>query len=176
MSAKKPSCIEWMPAAFLSIFWSIFCSRTVRRAAAVFWDEKEGWCLPIFISTASAPLPKHLKKLSTLNFSGSQTGSTYVHFLRYAVYFNFYWFYVRFPHFVGSSMWMTYVVSEMSTFFTNCTLCHDRTSLTYVLKPDMVIQAHNIDYSNRFGLFLQVKNEKYDCFSFSTFIFSKKRL
>lgn len=118
----------------------------------------------------------HFFSLSTFHSAGFQARSTNVHLFRCSVYLNSYRFDVGFPHFVCSSMRMAHIVSEMSAFFTNCTLCHDRTSLTYVLKPDMVIQAHNIDYSNRFGLFLQVKNEKYDCFSFSTFIFSKKRL
>ena len=39
-------------------------------------------------------------------------------------------FYIGFPHFIGSSMGMTYIISEMSTFFANCALSHDSTSLT----------------------------------------------
>ena len=38
---------------------------------------------------------------------------------------------VGFPHFIGSSMRMAHIASEMSAFFTNCTLCHGNTSSTY---------------------------------------------
>ena len=64
-------------------------------------------------------------------FSGSQTRSTYIHLLCTASSgFNSNGFHVRFPHFIRSSMWMTYIISEISTFFTNCAFSHDSTSLT----------------------------------------------
>ena len=73
----------------------------------------------------------HNSELCSLNFSGSQTRSTYIHLLCTAVScFNFNGFYIGFPHFIGSSMGMTYIISEISTFFTNCAFSHDSTSLT----------------------------------------------
>ena len=105
---------------------------------AVFCYIKKTAARQFPLTTRQSSFCKTFWILCTLYFTGSQAGSTYVHFLRYTVYLDLYRFYVRFPHFVGSSMWMTYVVSEMSAFFTNCTLCHDCTSLTYVLKPDIV--------------------------------------
>ena len=72
-----------------------------------------------------------MKWLCSFYFSGSQTRSTYIHLFSSSVYFNFYGFDVRFPHFVRSSMRMTHIVSEMSSFFTNSTFCHDSTSLSF---------------------------------------------
>ena len=45
-----------------------------------------------------------------------------------AVYFAFHILDIRSPNFVGSSMGMAYVVTEMNAFATNITLSHLRTS------------------------------------------------
>ena len=90
-----------------------------------------------------------MKWLCSFYFSGSQTRSTYIHLLCTAVScFNFNGFYIGFPHFIGSSMGMTYIISEISTFFTNCAFSHDSTSLTLFF---------NRFYSTRWSQFLQVK-------------------
>ena len=41
------------------------------------------------------------------------------------------------------SMGMAHVVSEMSTLLTNCTLCHDCTSLTYVLESKRILDSQH---------------------------------
>ena len=90
-----------------------------------------------------------MKRLCSFYFSGSQTRSTYIHLLCTASSgFNSNGFHVRFPHFIRSSMWMTYIISEISTFFTNCAFSHDSTSLTLFF---------NRFYSTRWSQFLQVK-------------------
>ena len=90
-----------------------------------------------------------MKWLCSFYFSGSQTRSTYIHLLCTAVScFNFNGFYIGFPHFIGSSMGMTYIISEISTFFTNCAFSHDSTSLTLFF---------NRFYSTRWSQVLQVK-------------------
>src|SRR5699024_1628977 len=71
----------------------------------------------------------HFFSLSTFHSAGFQARSTNVHLFRCSVYLNSYRFDVGFPHFVCSSMRMAHIVSEMSAFFTNCTLCHDRSHL-----------------------------------------------
>ena len=87
--------------------------------------------------------------LCSFYFSGSQTRSTYIHLLCTASSgFNSNGFHVRFPHFIRSSMWMTYIISEISTFFTNCAFSHDSTSLTLFF---------NRFYSTRWSQVLQVK-------------------
>lgn len=37
-----------------------------------------------------------------------------------------YLFNVGFPHFIGSSMRMAHITTEMSAFSTHCTFCHDQ--------------------------------------------------
>ena len=72
-----------------------------------------------------------MKWLCSFYFSGSQTRSTYIHLLCTAGSgFNFYGLHIWFPHFIGSSMRMTHVVTEMSSLITNSTSSHDCTSLT----------------------------------------------
>ena len=94
-----------------------------------------------------------MKWLCSFYFSGSQTRSTYIHLLCTAVScFNFNGFYIGFPHFIGSSMWMTYIISEMSSFLTDCTFSHDSTSLTLFF---------NSSYSNRWKNILQAKKGKF---------------
>ena len=95
--------------------------------------------------------------LCSFYFSGSQTRSTYIHLLCTASSgFNSNGFYVRFPHFIRSSMWMTYIISEISTFFTNCAFSHDSTSLTLFF---------NRFYSTRWIWFLQAKKQKISKYS-----------
>ena len=65
-------------------------------------------------------------KLCSLNGSRPQTCSTYVDSFSSTVHISFNGLDVGFPHFVGSSMRMAHIASEMSAFFTNCTLCHGK--------------------------------------------------
>lgn len=82
----------------------------------------------------------HNSELCSLNFSGSQTRSTYIHLFSSAVNFHFNRFYVCFPHFVRSSMGMAHCVTKVSSFFANCTFSHDCTSLkaTWILYPKSI--------------------------------------
>lgn len=101
--------------------------------------------------------PSHLRggslfSLCSFYFSGSQTRSADIHLLGSAVScLNLNRLYIGFPHFIGSSMGMTYIISEMSTFFANCALSHDSTSLTLFF---------NRFYCNRSNLLLQAKKGK----------------
>ena len=47
---------------------------------------------------------------------------------------------------------MTHIISEMSTFFTNCAFSHDSTSLTLFF---------NSSYSNRWKTFCKQKKENF---------------
>ncbi len=92
----------------------------------------------------------HNSELCSLNFSGSQTRSTYIHLLCTAVScFNFNGFYIGFPHFIGSSMGMTYIISEISTFFTNCAFSHDSTSLTLFFQQILFYQMKPVFASKK---------------------------
>ena len=97
-----------------------------------------------------------LFNLCSFNFSGSQTRSTNIHLFRSACSsLNFNRLNIRFPHFIGSSMGMTYIISEMSTFFADCALSHDSTSLTlffnrfYFNRRDALLQAKKENYYNK---------------------------
>ena len=52
-----------------------------------------------------------------------------MHLLYSTVNVYTYGLYVRLPHLIASSMGVAHCVTEMNTLFTNCTLCHDSTSL-----------------------------------------------
>lgn len=66
--------------------------------------------------------------LSSLDFTGFQTRSTYIHFLCSAVHFHFHGFHIRSPHLTGFSMGMTYALTKMNTLIANCTPSHFHTS------------------------------------------------
>ena len=107
--------------------------------------------------------------LCSFNFAGSQARSTNVHFLSSTVYLNLYRFYIGFPHFARSSMGMAHVVSEMSTFFTDRTLCHDCTSLTLFI---VIVRNHRFATLDILTEELSFCKQKYKFFknyiSFST--------
>ena len=70
------------------------------------------------------------KTLCSFHKSGTETGSTYIHFPGSTVNFNPDGFHVCLPNGIGPSMGMAYIVSKMSGFLTDCTFCHgSRTSL-----------------------------------------------
>lgn len=87
------------------------------RNAAGFFQKKTG-----------CP-PGSLYFLRTLYFSASQAGSTNVHSFVSILGFHTNGLHIGFPHLVGTSMRMAYIVSEINAFFADCTLCHDCTSL-----------------------------------------------
>ena len=107
--------------------------------------------------------------LCSFNFAWSQARSTNVHFLSSTVYLNLYRFYIGFPHFVRSSMGMAHVISEMSTFFTDRTLCHDCTSLTLFI---VIVRNHRFATLDILTEELSFCKQKYKFFknyiSFST--------
>ena len=76
----------------------------------------------------SVSLKKIFVWLRTLYTSGLQTGCTNIHFFRSAFCLNSDRLYIWFPHFRCSSMRVAYIVSKMSTLFTNSTFSHDCTS------------------------------------------------
>ena len=71
-----------------------------------------------------------LIQLSSFNPAGLQAACANVHSPCTTVDFTFNASDVGIPDTVGSSMGMTHIISEMSTFFTNCAFSHDSTSLT----------------------------------------------
>ena len=113
--------------------------------------------------------PEGMQILCSFNFAGSQARSTNVHFLSSTVYINLYRFYIGFPHFARSSMGMAHVVSEMSTFFTDRTLCHDCTSLTLFI---VIVRNHRFATLDILTEELSFCKQKYKFFknyiSFST--------
>ena len=104
----------------------------------------------------------HNSELCSLNFSGSQTRSTYIHLLCTAVScFNFNGFYIGFPHFIGSSMGMTYIISEISTFFTNCAFSHEKTENRKILFRTSKT-GRNIAVFRQYLLYEQNRMYRYD--------------
>ena len=98
-----------------------------------------------------------MKWLCSFYFSGSQTRSTYIHFLCsagscfYSDGFN-----VRFPHFVGSSMGMTHIVTKVNTLLTNCTFSHHCTSLGLFESGDSQLLLLYQNYINNASKILQI--------------------
>lgn len=60
--------------------------------------------------------------------TGTQTSCADMHSFCSSVNFAFYILDIRTPNFIGSSMGMAYVVTEMNAFATNITFSHLRTS------------------------------------------------
>ena len=100
------------------LYWHIVCSADKKRTLSEETDK--------VLYTVSYWIIK--RELSTLNESWSQARSTNVHFLRTALCLNSYRLHIWFPHFWWSSMRVAYIVSKMSTLFTNSTFSHDCTS------------------------------------------------
>ena len=69
------------------------------------------------------------KFLCSLNQTGLQAGSTYVHFLCASVNLNSNGLHIGIPDSVRLSIGMTYSMSEVGTLFTDSAFCHDCTSL-----------------------------------------------
>ena len=81
-------------------------------------------------------------KLSSLNQTGLQTRSTYMHGLDGAVVIHLNGLHIGLPHLVGFSIRMTHIVAEMNTFFTDITLCHYATPPSDLIRPH-VTATHN---------------------------------
>ena len=72
--------------------------------------------------------------LCALYSAGSQTASAHMQPLVSAIHLAFYILNVGIPDSVGSSMRMADILSEMCSFSTNTTFCHNCTSLRFI-KP-----------------------------------------
>ncbi len=70
------------------------------------------------------------KFLCSLNQTGLQAGSTYVHFLCASVNLNSNGLHIGIPDSVRLSIGMTYIVAKKNTLCADFTLSHHRTSLT----------------------------------------------
>ena len=114
--------------------WDITCSAVKR---------KNGQCTGLSMHCPN----KNRKELSSFYFSASQARSTNINLLSVitSIYFTSYGFNVRFPHSVGSSMWMADIFSEMCTFSTNAAFCHNCTSLQLTKPTRFKPQAHNMN-------------------------------
>lgn len=74
---------------------------------------------------------QHIRKfLCSLNQTGLQAGSTYVHFLCASVNLNSNGLHIGIPDSVRLSIGMTYIVAKKNTLCADFTLSHHRTSLT----------------------------------------------
>lgn len=149
-----------------------------------FWQLLRGFCISRIIAkhyicilyskfykksrqTVNDNLPLHknfftfLPTLCTFYKSRTHTRCTYIHFLCSAVCLNFYRLYVRTPLLVCSSMRMAHSDTKVSAFSTNCTFCHDYTSLFighFVTTLDIVSKCGN--KCKNFSLNLKMQNER----------------
>ncbi len=72
---------------------------------------------------------KKSERSCSLNASGLQAGSAYIHSASSAGCFNFDEFDIGLPHLVGSPVRMADLFSKLNALSTDLTFCHDSTSL-----------------------------------------------
>ena len=89
-------------------------------------------------------------RLCPLHIAGSQAAGADMHSLRATVYLAFYFLDISFPHCIGFSIGMAYIVTKKDALAANITLCHfchllnNRVSLRLYFVSVLSI-VHNID-------------------------------
>lgn len=139
----------WSAAAWC---WGIICFAVDAGAFAFHRrgnaDKVLGWKAKRFRASQQQGLTCEMKQkrelpvrssrssfLCSFNFAAPQTRSTHVQSFGSSVYLAFHTFYVGFPDSVCLSMRMAHIMSKKNAFSTNCTFCHDRTSLHRLSLP-----------------------------------------
>ena len=66
-----------------------------------------------------------MHELSSLNLAAAKAGSANIHLMYAALRFDLDRLNVGLPNVIASSMRMAHIIAEVSSLFTNSTLCHD---------------------------------------------------